>query len=644
MRAKWITATLTCSVMLSALLAQAPKPIAPGDWPMFSHDLSATRFSSLSQINRKNVAKLTPAWTYRLRTDAERTNTGAGGVGGFSEVTPIVVNGVMYLTAGNRVIALNPDSGKEIWHYTVTGGTASTRGVTYWPGDGALPPRIIFTSGHRMIAVSALTGESVLGFGKDGEVDIVVAYNSPPTIYKNLLFVGANVPEQPAVGPSGNTRAYDARTGTKVWEFNSVPRPGETGHESWEGESWKDRTGVNNWGFFMTVDTQRGILYTVFGGPASDFYGGDRKGNDLFGNSVVALDAQTGKLIWYFQVVHHDIWDMDLPPAPVLLDVAVKGKMTPVLAQTGKVGYVYILNRITGEPVFGVEEKPVPQSQVPGEATSPTQPIPVKPPALGRHSFKMEDMVTAADTSEAHAKACQELANKSGTLYNEGPFTPWVYREAGALPASSVIFPGAIGGTDWGGMSSDPRSGLIFLNTSNYGSMGWVEKKAANSRVPYDQTSVYGNPVASKFWDRKVDAQGRLLGEQSWPCQKPPWGQLTAIKVGTGEIAWQVNLGVTDELPEDKKNTGRVNLGGSIATAGGLVFIGATNDRRFRAFDSSDGKVLWETKLDYSAISVPMTYQGKSGKQYVAVSASGGGGITDPNPANSESIYVFSLP
>lgn len=634
MRNKWLALFLIAGV-IPAILAQAPKPIASGDWPMFSHDLSGTRFSPLALINTKNVAKLVPAWKYQLRTE---------GGSGSSEVTPIVIDGMMYLTTGNRVIAVNPETGKELWHYQVKNGAASTRGVTYWPGDGKLPPRIIFTAGRRMIAVSAQTGESVLGFGKDGEVDIAVAYNSPPTIYKNLLFLGANVPEQPATGAPGNTRAYDVRTGEKVWEFHSVPQPGETGNETWDGDSWKDRTGVNNWGFFLTLDTQRGILYTVFGSPASDYYGGDRKGNNLFGNSVVALDAMTGKLKWYFQVVHHDIWDMDLPPAPVLMDVTVNGKSIPVLAQTGKVGYVYILNRVTGEPVFGVKETPVPQSKVPGEFTSATQPIPVKPPALGRHSFKMEDVVTAADTTEAHAKACQEMIAKSGTLYNEGPFTPWAYREAGAPPTSTVLFPGAIGGTDWGGMSADPKAGLLFVNTSNYGSIGWVEKRPANSRVPYDQTSIFGNPVASKFWDRKTDARGQLLGEQSWPCQKPPWGLLTAIKVSTGDIAWQVPLGVTDELPKDKQNTGRINLGGSIATAGGLVFIGATNDRRFRAFDSSNGKQLWETKLDYSAISVPMTYQGKNGKQYVAITATGGGGITDPNPANTESVYVFALP
>jgi quinoprotein glucose dehydrogenase len=256
----------------------------------------------------------------------------------------------------------------------------------------------------------------------------------------------------------------------------------------------------------------------------------------------------------------------------------------------------------------------------------------------------MEDIVTAADTTEAHAKACRDLAEKSGVLYNEGPFTPWIYRAAGAPPTSSVIFPGAIGGHDWGGMSIDPTLNYIFINTSDYGSIGWVEKRPDGSRVPYDQVSVYGNPVASKFWDRKVNERNQLLGEDSWPCQKPPWGRLTAVDATTGNFAWQIPFGVTDELPEGKKNTGRVNLGGSIATAGGLLFIGATNDRRFRAFESKTGKELWSTKLDFSAISSPITYQGRNGKQYVAISAAGGGLITNPNPNGSEALYVFSLP
>ena len=496
-----------------------------------------------------------------------------------------------------------------------------------------------------MIALNAQSGKIDPGFGKEGEVDLVVPYNSAPTLYKNTLFVGANVGEIQLAGQPGDTRAYDARTGAKLWTFRSVPQPGETGNETWQNGGWKDRTGVNNWGFFMTVDTERGLLYTTYGSPASDFYGFDRKGNDLFGNSVVALDAESGKMKWYFQAVHHDLWDFDLPPAPPLLEVSVKGKKVPVLAQTGKVGYMYILNRVTGEPIFGVEEKAVPQSKVPGEWSSPTQPIPVKPPPFGRMGFKMEDLVTAADTNEEHAKACRDLVEQSGGVYNEGPFTPWVYRAPDAPPTSSVIFPGAIGGVNWGGTAADPKLGYVFAFSNEYGSIGWIQKENEGSQVPYQQASILGSPFNSKFWWRRVDANGRALGASSWPCQKPPWGRLTAVNVATGEFAWQVRLGVTDELPEEKRNTGRIGFGGPMVTAGGLVFIGATNDKRFRAFDSKSGKLLWETKLDYSAISVPMTYQGKNGKQYVAVvAADGGAGVTDPTTELEESLVVFALP
>jgi quinoprotein glucose dehydrogenase len=628
-------------ISASLLTAQARRA-SDGDWPMFNRDVAGTRYSPLTQINTKNVSQLKSAWTYRLRSEAERNTPSVGF--GLSEVTPIVVGGVMYLSAGKRVVALEPESGKELWSHEVSNGTPSFRGVTYWPGDANNPPRIIYTAGRRMVALNAKTGKIDPGFGKEGEVDLVVPYNSPPTVYKNILFVGANVPEQPDKGPAGDSRAFDARTGAKLWEFHSVARPGETGHETWEGDSWKDRTGANNWGVYMTVDEQRGIVYTVFGSPASDYYGADRKGNNLFGNSVVALDAATGKMRWYFQVVHHDIWDMDLPPAPVLLDVTVKGKKIPALAQTGKIGYVYILNRVTGEPIFGVKETPVPQSNVPGEQTSATQPIPVKPPAIGRHSYASGDLVTAQDTNEEHAQACRELVEKSGPIYNEGPYTPWVYRAPGAPPTSSLIFPGAIGGVDWGGTAADPKLGYVFMNTSNWGSLGWIEKMPDGSRVPYDQRSVYGNPVASKFWIRKTNASGAVLGEQSWPCQKPPWGQMTAVNANTGEIVWQIPFGVTDQLPEGKKNTGRLNSGGPMVTAGGLVFIGATNDKRFRAYDSKTGKELWITKLDYVARSVPMTFQGKNGKQYVAIAAASGGTISDPISDGNEALYVFALP
>jgi len=291
------------------------------EWPTLNRDLAATRYSPLTQINTKNVEKLSRAWVYkvgRLRN--------AGTITGGSEVVPIVVTGVMYLTTSDAVVALEPETGREIWRYETKPGTPSRRGVAYWPGDRNNPPRIVFTTGSRMIALNAKTGKVDPGFGREGQVEMTVPYDSAPLVYKNLLFVGAHTGEAPATGEPGNTRAYDARTGAKLWEFHSVPEPGEEGHETWEGDSWKDRSGVNNWGFSMTVDSERGILYTVLGGPNTNYWGGDRKGNDLFGNSVVALDANTGKLRWYFQAVHHDVFDYDLPPSPGLLDVTVNGR------------------------------------------------------------------------------------------------------------------------------------------------------------------------------------------------------------------------------------------------------------------------------------------------------------------------------
>jgi quinoprotein glucose dehydrogenase len=602
-----------------------------GEWPTYNHDLAGTRYSPLKQINTANVGELAQAWSYPLGLP--------------SEATPVVVNGLMYLPVKRGVVALDSSTGREVWGYELKDGVPSRRGVSYWPGDRNTPPRIFFTSGSNLIALSAESGKLDPRFGNHGEVDIGIPYASAPTVYKDLLIVGANVPEIQAPGLPGDTRAYDARTGAKVWDFHSVPQRGEAGNDTWQGDSWRDRTGVNNWGFFMTVDAQRGILYSTYGSPASDFYGADRKGNDLFGNSLVALGANTGKLKWYFQAVHHDIWDFDLPPAPGLIDVTVNGEKIPILAQTGKTGYVYILNRVTGKPVFGIEERPVPRSQVPGEQSSPTQPIPVRPPPLGRMSFQSADLITAAETTEEHAKACRELYERSGGLANEGPFTPWVYRAPGAPPTSSVIFPGAIGGVNWGGTASDPTTGYVYMYSSEYGSIGWIQKMPEGSKVPYQQASILGDPIRSKFWERKTDAKGRTLGEESWPCQKPPWGRLTAVNAATGEFAWQIPLGVTDELPEGKRDTGRIGEGGPIVTAGGLVFIGATNDRRFRAFDAKTGKLLWEVKLASSAMSVPITYEGKDGRQYVAVVVTGAGAtVSDPIPPEDQSLVVFALP
>jgi quinoprotein glucose dehydrogenase len=621
---------------------------------MYNRDLAGTRYSPLTQINGKNVARLALAWSYRPTEAGGRVPT---------QATPLAVNGVMYLPAGDGIVALEADTGKEIWHYHLPGDqTASYRGVAYWPGDGHNPPRIVFTAApggytgsaglinYRMLtALNANTGKLDPGFGKEGQVDMVVAYGGVPTIFKNVIVVGAYAQEHTPLGIPGDSRAYDARTGAKLWDFHSVPQPGEIGHETWEGDSWKDRSGTNVWGFQMTADEPRGILYMVLGAPSSTFYGGDRHGANLFGNALVAIDAQTGKYKWHFQTIHHDIWDYDLPPAPGLIDIVQNGRKIPALVQVGKTGLVFILDRVTGKPVFGVEERPVPQSDVPGEETWPTQPFPLKPPPLARMSYKAEDMVTAADTTAEHAKACQDLVERSGGLYNEGPFTPWLFRPDGAPPRSTISFPGNNGGTNWGGTATDPKSGYVYVFTQERGSIGWIQKYPNGYKAPnevgtllYDRGSEAGETSNQGFEARVTGPDGRPVPGRGWPCQKPPWGRLSAVNANTGEIAWQTTVGVTDELPEGRRNTGRLGLAGPIVTAGGLVFLGATDDGRFRAFDAKTGKELWVTNLGYTANAIPMTFRGKNGKQYVAVIAAGA--PTAGATPNSQGLMVFSLP
>ncbi len=643
-RGVWVFVLAGCG----ALCAQTSK-IDPGDWPDYNRDLGGTRYSPLDQINTRNVAKLQPAWSFSLTASGATTGTdespfaaegGRGGRGGprgiSSEATPIVVRGVLYLPAGNRVVALDPETGNEIWAYRLQTGSASSRGVSYWPGDQQNPPRIIFTAGRRLVALNANTGKLDPGFGKEGEVDMVVPWSGVPVIYKNVVMVGATVGEVP-IGPPGDSRAFDARTGAKLWEFHSVPRPGEVGHETWLDDGWKGRSGTNVWAWHMSVDEQHGIVYMPFGGPAANYYGGDRPGANLFANSLVAVDAETGKLKWYFQTVHHDLWDSDLPPAPSLIDLTVNGKKVQALAEIGKTAWMFILDRLTGKPVFGVEERPVPKGDVPGEWYSPTQPFPLKPPALARTSFKPEDIVTDEDTSPEHAKACQEVYAKAGGFYNAGPFTPFLLHEDGTPPRSTIQFPGN-GGANWGGTAADPKTGYVYVQTHDTALSGWMEKRkeglnygngTQGSTQPYDRGSVDGPGPYHGFSATVKDADGHVLG--NWPCQKPPWGRLFAVNANTGEIAWQVPLGITEALPEGKRNTGGTGSAGPIVTAGGLVFIGATNDSRFRAFDSKTGQELWAVKLARNANANPITYLGKNGKQYVAVVA-------------TDTLRVFALP
>jgi glucose dehydrogenase len=620
--------------MRLCLLAMiVPLLYAQTDWPTYGHDPGGMRYSPLTQLTPGNVTGLQRAWTYRTREIV-----GVPGARGRRQValetTPLVAGGVLYLsTAANRIVALEPETGREIWSWDPRTREAGNpayrahRGVAYWPGDKTTPPRILFgTLDGRLIALNAKTGVPVPGFGNEGQVnlragagdefpELTYAVTSPPAIYKDLVITGAEVPEGSALGPRGDVRALHVRTGKLAWTFHTVPQPGESGHETWEGEGWKNRTGANVWSI-ITVDVERGLVFLPIGSPSYDFYGGDRKGQNLYGNSLVALDARTGKLRWYYQMVHHDLWDYDLPAPPALVSVKRGGRTIPAVVQVTKMGLMFILHRETGEPLFPVEEVPVPRSDVPGEASWPTQPVPTKPPPLSRSSITRADLSTVTPESKAY---CSELFDK---LTTSGRYTPF-----GLTP--TLLFPGTLGGATWSGISFDPRLGYAFVNTNELGSIGKMQEQPPGSPVAYLRTAPVGQ--FARFTDPNL-----------WPCQQPPWGLLNAVNVHTGEIAWRVPLGITEELEKRGiRNTGAPNIGGSIATAGGLVFIAATNDSRFRAFDSRTGRELWVAKIEASGHATPMTFLGRDGRQYVVIAA-GGGGFFGSDP--SDAIQAFALP
>jgi quinoprotein glucose dehydrogenase len=576
---------------------------------------------------------------------AGRAGRGRAGTGfSPSESTPLVIDGIMYLsTPYARVVAVDPATGKELWSFHLPTSSPSTRGVEYWAGDSQTTPQIVFgASDGKLYSLDAKTGKPNNAFGDNGIVNMNTpeimqglpgrnGLSSPPTVYKNLVIAGGTTQETPSLGPAGDVRAWDMHTGKIVWTFHSIPRAGEKYNDTWAGDSWKNRTGVNVWGF-LTVDAQRGIVYMPFGAPSVDQFGGDRAGDNLFGNSLVAVDANTGKYLWHFQIVHHDLWDADLTGAPALIDVKQGGKTIPAVVAYNKVGLLFLLDRVTGKPIFGVEERPVPQSEVPGEHAAKTQPFPLKPPPLARMSFSMADVATVTPELEA---ACRKLLDG---VQLGGPYLPPAYNRL------RVQFPGNHGGVNWGGTSFNPQLGYLFVNSNELGqlsgqkehdpSTGRAMAKGVGNRVDPDGP-VEGVPGGGRLSIPGVDSSQQL------PCQQPPWGELTAVNVNTGEFAWRVPLGVTDSLPAEKQKTGRPGNGGTIATAGGLVFVGATDDGRFRAFDAKTGKELWTFKLGGAAEATPITYQGRDGRQYVAITATGGGFFN--NPVTDDSVMAFAL-
>jgi quinoprotein glucose dehydrogenase len=667
---------------------QPKRPAAPaaGDWPTYGHDPGGTRFSPLTQITPANAAQLQPAWVYHMKPAAAPSAAPAspdpgdapvqgrggrgGGANGFAsgETTPLVINGVMFVsTPYGRVVALDPTSGKERWTFPLPSGNPSTRGVEYFAGDAQTPPQIVFgSSDGKLYSLDAATGEPNEGFGVKGVVDLNTpeimqglpgndGLSSPPVMYKNLIITGGRTQEGPAQGPAGDVRAWDVHSGKLVWTFHSVPREGEPFHDTWDGESWKNRSGVNVWGL-MTVDTTRGIVYMPFGAPATDRWGGDRAGDNLFSTSVVAADANTGKYLWHFQMIHHDIWDGDASAPPLLFDVKQNGRTIPAVALMCKNGLVFIVDRVTGKPIYPVEERPVPQSEVPGEHTAKTQPFPSKPAPLSRMTMTAADIATVTPELQA---ACAKLIEG---VQLGGPYLPVAYNRL------RVALPGNHGGVNWGGASFSPQLGYMFVNSNEYGQLqGYADRPTTTAAAPPAAAGRGGRSGDPELAAQQAAPAGRGRGGRggrgngggapfgavpgggrfkdeatNMMCTQPPWGNLTAIDVNTGEFAWRVPLGVTDTLPPDKQKTGRPGNGGSIVTAGGVVFVGATDDSRFRAFNAKTGEELWTVKLGAAAHATPSTYQGRDGRQYVVITSTGGGFLDAPT--QDDSITAFAIP
>jgi glucose dehydrogenase len=602
-------------------------PCLAQEWPYYGGSAGNQKYSPLNQINKQNVHRLEEAWEYDTGDFSDGSEYPY-----FSafEATPLVIDGVMYLTTPfHRLLALDAETGKLLWQFdpgydrTKRVVLYVNRGVSYWT-DGEKTRLLHGTQEGLLYSVDAKTGKLDTAFGDNGVLnigkemiekfpDLRYGLTSPVAVCGDVFVAGGWVSDGEPQGPSGDIRGFDVRTGTQLWRFHTVPRPGEFGHDTWEGDSWKDRGGTNAWSV-MSVDEKRGMVFAPLTSASTDFYGGDRKGANLFTDSVVALDCKTGERKWHFQTIHHDLWDWDLPSHPSLVTVKRDGKDVPAVVQVTKTGFVYVLDRETGKPLFEVEERPVPKSDIPGEESWPTQPHPVKPPPVARQSMTRDEITDVTPESRAE---CLEMIKDAIV---EGPLFRPVQRKL------TVVFPGTNGGPNWGGGSFDPESGVLFVNSMDVGAF----------------TQMIERPGGNPPWRSRSTQWGRFWDSHQYPCQKPPWGRLTAVDLNTGEFRWQIVLGEFDELTaRGVPKTGAPNLGGSIVTKGGLVFIAATNDRRFRAFDKDTGKQLWVARLPGSGHATPMTYRGKDGRQYVAIAAGGGNKYNDNYIAK---MIVFALP
>jgi quinoprotein glucose dehydrogenase len=689
------------ALVLAALAAGISAAREDRDWPAYGGGPEQGRYSTLAQIDRSNVARLEIAWTYD-----------SGETGGL-QTNPIVVGGVLYTTTPrHKVVAIDAGTGHVRWTFdSGIEGRGPNRGVTFW-GSGA-DARVFTTQGSYVYAISAQTGRPITTFGRDGRIDLrdnlgrdpstqSVFLTTPGVVYKDLLIVGGRVSEALPASP-GDIRAYDVRSGALRWTFHTIPHPGEAGYDTWPADAWTYSGGANNWAG-MALDTTRGIVYAPTGSAAADFYGANRTGDNLFANTLLALDAETGKRLWHFQAVHHDIWDRDFPSPPTLVTVGRDGRRIDAVAQTTKHGYVFVFDRTNGQSIFPIESRRVPPSAVDGERAAESQPFPSKPAPFARQRLT-EDMLTRR-TPEAHAAAVEAFRR----FRSEGQFLPL------SVGSQTVVFPGFDGGAEWGGSAFDPGTGLLYVNANEMawtgglaptesGSSGHqvylrecatchrddltgappqipslvdigqrregseiaavirqgagrmpafptLQPDAVNAVVEYlrtgDSSRASSRPAATMPY--RFTGYRKFLDPDGYPAIQPPWGTLNAINLNTGALAWSVPLGEYPELAaKGMKNTGSENYGGPIVTAGGVVFIGATNfDRKFRAFDARNGERLWDTTLPFSGNGTPATYE-VGGRQFIVVPAGGGksrsqagaGGVA----AESGGAYVaYALP
>ena len=607
---------------------------AGGQWANYANDPGGMRYSPVRQINTNNVKELKPAWTYQSGELKTYEGTNIASKAAF-EATPLMIDGVLYFsTPSNRVIAIDGASGKELWVYdpkvNLKGdySEVTSRGVSKWinsnrkPGDNDYMRILSATIDGRLIALDASTGQPVVEFGKNGIVDLKkgvgsIQVTSPPAVINDLIVIGSTMGDNTKIDfPPGVVRAYNARNGNLVWSWDPIPRkPTDPGYDTWKGNKVKKTGAANAWAP-ISADPSLDMVFVSTSCPSVDYYGGERKGDNLYANSIVAIKASTGKVAWHFQTVHHDIWDYDIPAQPLLIELERSGKKVPAVVVVTKMGHIFVLDRKTGEHLFPVEERPVPASDVPGEEAAKTQPFPTQLPALGLQK------VTEEDAWGPTPELLQQAKDRINKHVNHGIFTPPSLK-------GSIITPSNVGGMNWSGASYDPQQNLLVTNVNRLAALITLFPKTDGNTTRSVNTALPRAEVAPQEGTPYIMSREYLFtidNGQFVMQTKPPWGTLAAVDLNSGKLKWEVPLGVMmdpSKYPEAVK-WGSINLGGAITTAGGLTFIASSLDGFFRAFDTSTGEMLWQSMLPAGGQATPMTYE-LNGKQYVVIAAGGHG-------------------